>query len=127
MASSLGWEVEIVLSPSNPQKLQDFPGANHLTYKTADELSLNQINERVAIVLMTHSYVKDLQYLITLKEEKPAYIGLLGPSNRREKMLNDLIEKFPMLDDTLFDFIYGPRWIEYRWRNSSRNCFINLC
>lgn len=108
MASSLGWEIEIVLSPSSPQTLQDFPGAHQLTYKAPEDLVLKQINERVAIILMTHSYVKDLQYLIALTEEKPAYIGLLGPSNRREKMLNDLIERFPLIDDTLFDLIYGP-------------------
>lgn len=108
MGSSLGWEVDIVISPSNPQTLKDFPGAHQLIHQSAENLSFSKINKNVAFVLMTHSYVKDLQYLITLKDLKPAYIGLLGPSNRRERMLNDLIERFPLLDDSFFDFVYGP-------------------
>ena len=108
MGSSLGWEVDIVISPSNPQTLKDFPGAHQLIHKDADDLILNHVNNRVAIVLMTHNYVKDVQHLIALKDAKPAYIGLLGPANRREKMLNDLIERFPFLDEGIFDFIYGP-------------------
>lgn len=108
MSSSLGWEVDIVISPSNPQTLKDFPGAHQLIYKSPEDLILDKVNNHVAIVLMTHSYAKDLQYLIALKDSKPAYMGLLGPSNRRERMLNDLIEQFPLLDDSIFDFIYGP-------------------
>ncbi len=108
MGSSLGWEVDIVIDPSNPQSLKDFPGAHQLIHKAADELILDSINSRVAIVLMTHSYVKDLQHLIALKNTKPVYIGLLGPSNRRERMLNELIERFPLLDDSIFELIYGP-------------------
>lgn len=108
LASSLGWEVLVVTSPSDPQTLKDFPDATDLIHKVPEDLELSWIDENVAIVLMTHSYVKDLQYLIALIDTKPAYIGLLGPSNRRERILNDVIERIPTVDESLFDVIYGP-------------------
>ncbi len=108
LAFSLGWDVVIVTSPSNPQTLKDFPGATELIHKAPESLELAWVNEHVAVVLMTHSYVKDLQYLLALKNTKPAYIGLLGPSNRRENILGDVIERIPLIDESFFDVIYGP-------------------
>jgi len=108
LASSLGWEVVVVASPSDPQTLKYFPGAQELVHKGPETLEFTWIDDRTAIVLMTHSYAKDLQYLLALKDTKPLYIGLLGPSNRREKIFNDVIERYPLIDETLFDVIYGP-------------------
>lgn len=108
MAASLGWEVSVVVSPSNPAVLNDFPGAVELIKQNPDQLSTEAIDERMAIVLMTHSYVKDLEFLFTLRNTRPVYIGLLGPSNRRERILNDLIEKYPSIDEGIFDLIFGP-------------------
>lgn len=48
---------------------------------------------------MTHSFVKDLKYLLALKNTKPIYIGLLGPSDRRERLLNDFINYHPEVND----------------------------
>ena len=108
LATSLGWEVVVITSPSDPQTLKDFPGAVELIHKAPESLELGWVNEHVAVVLMTHSYVKDLQYLLALKNTKPAYIGLLGPSNRRENILGDVIERVPLIDESFFDVIYGP-------------------
>ena len=107
-ASSLGWEVVIVTSPSSPQTIKDFPRSKDLLHKNSENFETNLIDKNVAIILMTHSYVKDLQYLIALRDTKPAYLGLLGPSNRRERLLNDVIERFPLVDSSIFDVIYGP-------------------
>ena len=110
-ASHLGWEVAVVTSPSNPAVLSDFPGASELIKKSAEQLDIDTIDKQMAIVLMTHSYVKDLQYLASFMDARPAYIGLLGPSNRRERILNDLIEQQPMVDDALFELVFGPAGI----------------
>lgn len=108
MAASLGWEVSVVISPSNPAVLSNFPGAAELIRQNPDQLATAHIDKQMAIVLMTHSYVKDLEFLIALSRSRPAYIGLLGPLNRRERMLNELIEKYPSIDDHIFDLIFGP-------------------
>ena len=108
MASGLGWEVTVVVSPSDPQTVLDFPGSDEVIHAGSEDVTLDKINEETAVVLMTHSYVKDLQFLYALKETRPVYIGLLGPSNRRERMLNDLMEKYPDIDVSFFDRVYGP-------------------
>lgn len=108
MANSLGWEVTVVVSPSSAQTLDDFKGAEKLLKQNAEGINLQGIDKNVAVVLMTHSYAKDLSYLYALIESRPAYIGLLGPSNRRERMLNDILEKFPDLENEFFDLLFGP-------------------
>jgi xanthine/CO dehydrogenase XdhC/CoxF family maturation factor len=107
-ASHLGWEVTVVASPSNTCVLSEFPGAEELVKRNPDELEFDDLDAQVAVVLMTHNYVRDLKYLIALKETVPCYIGLLGPSNRRERMLNDLIEEYPEVNEDLFQVIFGP-------------------
>lgn len=108
LASLLGWEVVIVTNAANQQTINDFPGAIELIQVEPNLLQLNWINEQTAIVFMTHSYAKDLQYLLALKNSNPCYIGLLGPFKRREKMLNDLIEQFPEIEGSFLEKIYGP-------------------
>ena len=107
-ASVLGWEVTVIASPSDPQDLGDFPGAQVLMAIAPESLDLRGISEQTAVVLMTHSYVKDLKFLTALKDTSPIYLGLLGPSKRRERLLNEFIESNPSVKEDLFDRIYGP-------------------
>lgn len=107
-ASLLGWEVNIIASPKDPKTLIHFPGAEELLNISPEQLSLDGIDQETAIILMNHNYAYDLKFLIALKDSNPAYIGLLGPSKRREKILNEFLEFCPDLDDSLFDLIHGP-------------------
>ncbi len=108
MASTTGWEVEIVGSPKTPKQLKQFPGANKILNSSPEDLKINHVDDQTAIVLMTHNFAKDLLYLQALKDLKPAYIGLLGPARRREKLLSAFIEYFPEVTDRFMDIIHGP-------------------
>jgi len=108
MANNLGWEVHIVTSPSDPQIVEDFPGAFGIHHIIPEDIDLSLIDSNTAIVLMTHNYAKDLRFLLAVKEAKPVYLGLLGPSKRREKLLNEFIDLYPEVDDSFFDCVYGP-------------------
>jgi xanthine/CO dehydrogenase XdhC/CoxF family maturation factor len=107
-AHNMGWEVDIIAHPTEEKQLKDFPGARSLRGIVADDMNVSQIDGQTAIVLMTHSYVKDLQFLIALEKSQPAYLGLLGPNKRREKLLNEFLEHCPEVEDTFFDHVYGP-------------------
>jgi len=107
-ASGMGWEVSIMAHPTEEKQLKDFPGALSLEGVMAESMDVSQIDKQTAIILMTHSYVKDLQFLIALQNSHPAYLGLLGPNKRREKLLNEFLEHCPEVDDTFFDHVYGP-------------------
>lgn len=107
-ASLTGWEVTIVAPSSEEKNISDFPGASEFISCRAEDFDTSIIDEQTAVLLMTHGYVKDLKYLLNLRDTLPVYIGLLGTSNRREKLLGELIERHPEVSDRFFDRIHGP-------------------
>ena len=108
LASTTGWEVVIIGSPNNPKRSEDFPGAKEVLLSTPEALSIGHLDDQTAVVLMTHNFAKDLLYLQAIKDTVPAYIGLLGPAKRREKLLSAFIEYFPEVPDSFIDSIHGP-------------------
>ncbi len=111
MASLAGWEVTIIATPLEEKSIFDFPGAYAFFGLTPEEMDLDSIDAQTAVVVMTHSYAKDLSYLLKLKDTNPIYLGLLGPSKRRERLLNDLLEHCPEVAHSFFDKIHGPAGI----------------
>ena len=110
-AAMTGWEVTVVAHPKEEKSLDDFKGAVELIQAEAESLQLEVDNE-TALVLMTHSFVKDLQYMIALKEAKPAYFGLLGPARRREKLFDELLERYPDTPEAFLEQIHGPAGLD---------------
>lgn len=103
-----GWEVTVISGPLESKTIEDFPGATAFFSVSPDDLELHSIDDQTAIVLMSHNFSNDLKYLLELKDSKPAYLGLLGPSDRREKLLSQFIEYCPEIDDAFVEDIYGP-------------------
>lgn len=107
-ANNLGWEVHIVASPLEEKNKENFPGITNFEMVSPEQYQAKNIDNETAIVLMNHSYAKDLLFLIALKDTRPAYIGLLGPLNRREKLLTAFLEKNMDVPLDFFDTIHGP-------------------
>ncbi len=107
-ATLTGWEVEVIIKPSEYKTIDNFPGATSFISAEPDTLDLVAIDNQTAIMIMTHSFVNDLKCLMALKESKPVYIGLLGPVHKRENLLSHLLEYHPDMDESFFDKIYGP-------------------
>lgn len=103
-----GWEVTIISGPLESKTLSDFPGASAFFSVSPDALELQSIDDQTAIVLMTHNFSNDLKYLLELKDLKPAYLGMLGPSKRREKLLSQFLEYCPDVDENFVESIFGP-------------------
>lgn len=108
LALGLGWEVIVATVPSENKELRDFPGIDALWNSEPERLPVDRIDAQTAVVLMTHSYVKDLKYLKALKNVHPMYFGLLGPTKRREKLFGEYIALYPDDDFEYFNTIYGP-------------------
>ena len=110
-ASAAGWEVDIISPTKDSKTIENFPGATN--YFEINEIEFGRIDfdSQTAVIIMTHNYAKDLKYLSALATKKIEYIGLLGPSERREKILHDLLEKNELLSDGFLDTIYGPAGI----------------
>lgn len=110
-ASLLGWQVTIVASADESKSCDYFPGAASLISPAYDNIDLSALDEHTAIVLMTHSFSKDVQYLLSLKDMKPAYLGILGSVNRRERVLDALLDYSPDVSTDFLEQIHGPAGI----------------
>jgi len=110
-AAITGWEVTVITSPSEEKNINDFPGAKEFLSQLPEEFQPQLIDDQTGVVLMTHNYVKDLKYLVELIRVTPIYLGLLGPSSRRERLLNELMEYSLDVTDDFFESIYGPAGI----------------
>ncbi len=111
-ASMTGWEVTVITSPSEEKGINDFPGVKEFLSLSPEEFQPQMvIDNQTGVVLMTHSYVKDLKFLVSLMNVTPTYLGLLGPSSRRERLLNELVEYNLEISDDFFESIYGPAGI----------------
>ena len=108
ITSNLGWEVDVITSIKDSKQLSDFPGANSVIGKNPETIQFEDINTNTAIVIMNHSYVQDLKYVVKLSEHQPKYIGILGAPNRRERLFNELFEFVPDISEDFLDTIYTP-------------------
>lgn len=111
LALNMGWEVTVSTVPSEDKLITDFPGIDELWNVEPSELPIENIDAETALILMTHSYVKDLKYLLALKDTRPGYFGLLGPSKRREKLFGEFMELYPEVEPNFFEQIHGPAGI----------------
>ncbi|WP_442846004.1 XdhC family protein [Leeuwenhoekiella sp. H156] len=108
MAAMLGWEVDVITSLKDPKELKDFPGAAQVIGGNADTFDAATLDAQTAVVLMTHNYAQDLQYLVKLKDLKLPYLGILGSVKRREKIQHELLDYAPDLDLDFLEQIYSP-------------------
>jgi xanthine/CO dehydrogenase XdhC/CoxF family maturation factor len=107
-ALSMGWEVTVAVTPKEDKSKSDFIGIDMLLNYEPENLPVENVDANTAVVLMTHSYAKDLKYLMVLKKTKPMYMGLLGPAKRREKLLATLLEEDMDIELDFIEGIHGP-------------------
>lgn len=108
IASNLGWEIDVITSAKDPKTLKDFPGANSVIGESPENIQFENIEENTAIVIMNHSYVQDLKYVMQLSNYQPKYIGILGAPKRRERLFNELFEQNPDISEAFLNSIYTP-------------------
>jgi len=111
-ATALGWDVTVITTPLEEKNILDFPGAKELIPVEPEMFIASTIDTHTAVMLMTHSYAKDLKYLITICNTSPMYLGILGPSKRREKLLHDFMEYKPDTDLDFIENIHGPAGLD---------------
>jgi xanthine/CO dehydrogenase XdhC/CoxF family maturation factor len=111
MANQVGWDVHIIAPPDEQKTIEYFPGATTFSTPLSEDINAFSVDENTAIVLMTHNFSKDLQYLLALINVKPKYFGLLGPSHRREKLFSRILEYTPDISSEFFEQMRGPAGI----------------
>lgn len=80
-ALRLGWDVTLV-DPALAGAGASFAGA-----RLVDDLETLPLDPRSAVLVMTHSFHRDVAILGRLMEKAPGYVGVLGPRRRTEELL----------------------------------------
>jgi len=88
-AAQLGWDVTVV-DHRPVTHAERFPGARVVECKEAQELGAAvRLTNKTAAVVMSHHYTRDMDYVRALLAANVAYLGVLGPRARTERMLAD--------------------------------------
>ena len=109
LVAELGWRV--IVQDHRPAYIAagDFSGAEKVHCVPADELAKAVDFSRIdAVIVMSHHLATDQRYLEMLASTEVRYIGLLGPPNRRARLVQDLGAKAESLKGRL----HGPAGID---------------
>jgi len=98
LAGFLGWQVTVADHRSRYLDPRRFPADTQLIETpAADVAEAVELDRFAAAIVMSHHLDSDLHYLRALASSAVRYVGLLGPSARREKLLGDLGDPAPAL------------------------------
>jgi xanthine/CO dehydrogenase XdhC/CoxF family maturation factor len=91
-ASELGWSTTVVdHRPVTDSQSDRYHGARVVECTEAAKLGeVVTLTPRTAAVVMSHHLTRDTDYVQALLNGEVAYIGVLGPRGRTEKMMSDL-------------------------------------
>jgi xanthine dehydrogenase accessory factor len=85
-----GWRVDIV-DPRRPfLRPERFPGVRLLDASPEEAAEATGAGEWTAVVVMSHDYVRDAAFVGSFLGRRVAYLGILGPRDRTERLLAEL-------------------------------------
>ncbi len=105
-ASDVGFRVVVVDRRPGYLTPERFPAAAALVASTGDELAeALPLDAECYAVVMNHNFADDQAYLRVLLKTAAAYIGVLGPRQRTERILRNLAAEGSPVDEAR---VYGP-------------------
>ena len=91
-ASALGWKVVVADERErflNRERFAEASGFVHVE-RPEEAASRASLDDRTYVMVMSHNYLRDKDYLRGFLGTGVAYIGLLGPRVRTERLLDEL-------------------------------------
>lgn len=106
-AQELGWRVTV--QDHRPAYIDsgNFAGVELHCVPVAEVAATIDFDRYAAAIVMSHHLASDRQYLSQLANSRIPYIGLLGPIDRRRRLMDDL----SALSVSLEDRLHGPAGI----------------
>ena len=116
LGAAQAWDTTLVTHPRNPLAPED--GLRVVPVDPHELAGFVEADARTAVVLMSHNFARDLAYLAALARgaeqprDAPAYLGLLGPAQRRRRLLDELADLVPPPPEWLDERVYGPAGLD---------------
>jgi xanthine/CO dehydrogenase XdhC/CoxF family maturation factor len=116
MATELGWRCTVVDHRDTYIERGSFDRAEAVICAPAENLAAAvRLSQFDAAIVMSHHLVSDRAYLRQLAETEIGYVGLLGPVNRRDRLLAELGAGGESLDGR----IHGPAGLDIGGRGAA--------
>lgn len=105
LANDVGWRVVVFDERPGHVRPDRFPAGCTVRAFAGDDADLARAE---AILVMSHSHEGDLRYLRAVAGHDASWIGVLGPTARRERLLEALAERDGEAADALSSRLRGP-------------------
>jgi xanthine/CO dehydrogenase XdhC/CoxF family maturation factor len=113
-ASVAGWNVVVV--DDRPAFLTHgrFLGAHGFVHveDPSDVAKVANVDARTYVVVMTHNFLRDKEYLRSLLTTDAAYIAMLGPAARTQRLLMELADEGVVVSDAVRERLHGPAGLD---------------
>jgi xanthine dehydrogenase accessory factor len=106
----MGWQVVVVGRKPAGALAARFPEADDHIFLMHPESVMERVipDRRTAAVVMNHTYVRDRELMGSLLESHIPYVGMLGPSERTGRMIEELTGQGPALTNDKRARLFGP-------------------
>jgi xanthine dehydrogenase accessory factor len=113
-AAGIGWAPVVVDDRVGFLTAERFPGAAGFVHvdEPGNIASAATVDARTCAVVMTHNFLRDKAYLRALLTTPVAYLGMLGPSARTQRLLMELAEEGVEITETDRQRIHGPAGLD---------------
>jgi xanthine dehydrogenase accessory factor len=108
MASLMGWNVTVVDGRLELARTERFPKARQVLAIRAGTLSELAITPEDAVVVMTHSFEQDREWLAAVLPVVPRYLGVLGARHRSSLLVSEVSALTGLSIAECCDRIYAP-------------------
>ncbi len=113
-ASGAGWRAIVVDDRPAFLNADRFPEASAFVpiEEPAHVAKAAPVDGRTHVVVMTHNFLRDKEYLRALLATPAGYIGMLGPAARTQRLLMELADEGVELTDQDRARIHGPAGLD---------------
>jgi xanthine dehydrogenase accessory factor len=113
-AAGIGWSPVVVDDRPAFLTTERFPEAAGFVHVEAPEHAAKEagVDRRTCAVVMTHNFLKDKEYVRSLLDSDVAYLGMLGPGARTQRILMELADEGVEISDPDRDRVHGPAGLD---------------
>lgn len=108
-AAQLGWRVRLIDHRPSFALVDRFPTADAVILASPGSVAAVLADEVAdAVVVMSHSFERDVEYLAAALASGAPYVGVLGPRARTERLVAELAARGSRVDEATSARLYAP-------------------
>ncbi len=108
IAALLGWSVIVADGRAQLARSERFPRAERVLVLAAGQVPELGLRPEDAVVLMTHSYEQDREWLTGVLADPPRYVGLLGARHRSSLLVTEAASALSKSVEECCEHLFAP-------------------